>query len=60
LSSFLIADTYLLITSFDSSFWFAAVAAGVLYGFLGEKAMKHQIRCAHCGRQFSRNPRVKN
>lgn len=21
--------------------------------------MKHQIRCAHCGRQFSPNPRVK-
>jgi hypothetical protein len=22
--------------------------------------MKHQIRCAHCGRQFCPNPRVKN
>jgi hypothetical protein len=28
--------------------------------FLGEKAMKHPIRCGHCGRQFSPNPRVKN
>lgn len=32
----------------------------VLYRFRGEKVMKNQIRCAHCGCLFTPNPRVKN